>query len=220
MNNTLIYEGVLEVTPPFSDEEVKFLNTWQNILAQQFLELDSVTDNDMKNKYYDSIKNFIGLPLDDKQLWVLHFSFNPLIRFEHDKIIIKGEHSKGQLRDALLIYQHFFFSEEPFLKKYLPNLKFLNEHTFDGIIQSEKYSNKTGHTQWCYLAEKSKIFSVNAKTSDEYLSNPGKYLKSVKEDKSDDRINRYYPKNSPLMQFLALNSKLEVKNHNIKKVKI
>lgn len=220
MEEKLIYHGELMVTPHFSDEEVTFLNTWQKILANKFLELDSVKDEDTKNQYYDSIKSFIGLPLDDKQLWLLHFSFNPLIFFEKDKIIIKGEHSKGQLRDALLIYQHFFFSEEPFLKAYLPHLKYFKEHTFSGLIESEKFSYKTGHTQWCYIAEKSEISSVNAKTIQEYLNNPRKYPKEEKEDKSWERINKYYPKNSPLMQFLALNIKLEPKNYIVKKAKI
>lgn len=220
MTNKLIYKGELEVIPPFSNEEVKFLNTWQNLLAKEFLKLDDIQDNDMKNQHYDNIKSFIGLPLDDKQLWVLEFSFNPLISFTNDKIIINGEHSKGQLRDALLIYQHFFFSEDAFLKKYLPNLNFFNEHKFSGIIESEKYSYKTGHSKWCYLVENSEISSVNAHTIEEYWDNPTKYPKDLKEDKSWERINNYYPKNSPLMQFLALNIKLQVKNHHVKKVKI
>lgn len=220
MEEKLIYHGELKVTPPFSDEEVIFLNTWQKVLAEKFLELDTVKDEDTKNQYYDSIKNFIGLPLDDKQLWLLHFSFNPLISFEKDKIVIEGEHSKGQLRDALLIYQHFFFSEEPFLKAYLPHLQYFKEHVFNGIIQSEKFSYKTGHTQWCYIAENSEISSINARTIEEYLAKPKKYPKEAKEDKSWERISKYYPKNSPLMQFLSLNVKLEPKNHIVKKAKI
>lgn len=220
MNPKLIYHGELQVTPHFSNEEVHFLNTWQNMLAQEFLILDDVKNLDIKNQHYETIKNFIGLPLNENQLWLLHFSFNPLIHFEVDKIIIEGEHSKGQLRDSLLMYQHLFFSKNAFLKKYLQNLSFFNEHTFSGIIQAEKYSYKTGHTQWCYLAENSEIHSVNAKTIDDYLINPKLYPKELKEDKSLERINNYYPKNSPLMQFLALNLKLKVKNHNVKKVKI
>jgi hypothetical protein len=70
---------------------------------------------------------------------VLSYSFNPLIKFTKNSIIISGEHEKGQLRDALLIYQRFFFSQEPFMKKCIPDLKFLQEHTFDGIIQFEKF---------------------------------------------------------------------------------
>lgn len=220
MKEKLIYHGELKLTPALSEEEVQFLNTWQTALAEKFSLLDSTKDDDLKSQYYNNIKDFIGLPLDDKQLWVLHFSFNPLISFEKDKIIIHGEHEKGQLRDALLIYQHFFFSEEPFMTKYLPYLTFMKEHTFDGIIQSEKFSYKTGHTQWCYIAEKSEITSVNAKTIDEYLANPKQFPKEEKEDKSHDRIERYYPKNSPLMRFLALNVKLEPKNIHIKKAKI
>lgn len=220
MNPKLIYHGELQVTPPFSNEEVNFLNTWQNILAKEFLELDNVNNAEIKNQHYDTIKSFIGLPLDEKQLWLLHFAFNPLIKFETDKIIIEGEHTKGQLRDALLMYQHFFFSKDAFLKKYLPHLNFLNEHTFNGIIQAEKYSYKSGYTQWCYLAEKSEISSVDATTINEYLANPSQYPKEIKEDRCWERINTYYPKDSPLMQFLALSLKLEVKNNYVKKAKI
>lgn len=220
MEEKLIYSGELKITPSLSEEEVNFLNAWQIALAEKFSLLDGTKDDALKSKYYENIKDFIGLPLDDKQLWVLHFSFNPLIRFEKNKIIINGEHNKGQLRDALLIYQHFFFSESPFMKKYLPHLNFMNEHKFDGIIQSEKFSYKTGHTQWCYIAKNSEIFSVNAKTIDEYVANPDKFQKQEKEDKSQERIERYYPSHSPLMQFLALNVKLEPKNIHTKKVKI
>lgn len=220
MKEKLIYHGELKITPHLSEEEVNFLNTWQKSLCDKFSLLDQIKDDDLKSEYYENVKDFIGLPLDKKQLWVLHFSFNPLISFESDKIIIKGEHKKGQLRDALLIYQHFFFSDDSFLKKYLPNLNFIKPHTFDGIIQSEKFSYASGHTQWCYIAEKSKIYSVNAKTIQEYLSNPKNYEKQEKIDKSDERINRYFPKNSPLMSFLSLNVKLEPKNTKQKQVKI
>jgi len=216
----LIYNGELKVTPSFSDEEVNFLNTWQEVLCKNFLKAYGLKDKSRASKYYENIKNFIGLPLDESQMWVLSYSFNPLIKFTKNSIIINGEHEKGQLRDALLIYQYFFFAKEPFMKKCIPDLKFLQEHTFDGIIQAEKFHYKTGHTQWCYIAEKSEISSVNAKTIEEYLENPKKYPKDEKIDKSWERINKYYPENSPLMRYINLNIKLETKNDKTKKVKI
>lgn len=220
MKDILIYDGELTITPNLSEQELNFLNTWQNLLSEKFLKISNTEDNILKVQYYNDINQFIGLPLDSKQLWVLEFSFNPLIKFEKDKIIIKGEHSKGQLRDSLLMYHHLFLSEEPFLKKYLPNIEFLTEHSFSGIIQCEKNSQKTGHTQWCYIAEKSIIYAVNAKTKNEYINNKHKYPKQDKDDKSEERINRYYPKDSPLMRFVALNVKLKPKKIHTKKVKI
>lgn len=220
MKDILIYEGELTITPSLSSKELDFLTTWQNLLAEKFFNLSNTEDNNLRLQYYKDINQFIGLPLDSKQLWVLEFSFNPLIRFEKDKIVVKGESSKGQIRDALLMYHHLFLSEEPFLKKYLPNLDFFQKHDFSGIIQCEKFNHKTGHTKWCYIADNSTIYSVNAKTIDDYMSNPKKYPKINKEDKSEERINKYYPKDSPLMRFLALNVKLKPKDIHIKRAKI
>lgn len=220
MKDILIYEGELTITPNLSEKELNFLNTWQTLLSEKFFNISNTEDSELKLQYYKDINEFIGLPLDSKQLWVLEFSFNPLIKFEKDKIIVKGEHTKGQIRDCLLMYHHLFLSTEPFLKKYLPNLEFFQEHNFSGIIQCEKFSHKTGHTQWCYIAEQSVIYSVNAKTIHEYSTNPKKYPKIDKEDKSEERINRYYPKDSPLMRFLALNVKLKPKDIHIKRAKI
>jgi hypothetical protein len=61
---------------------------------------------------------------------------------------------------------------------------------------------------------------VNAKTIEEYLANPKKYPKDEKIDKSWERINKYYPENSPLRRYINLNAKLEIKNDKTKKVKI
>lgn len=220
MKDKLIYHGKLKITPALSEEEVQFLNTWQQALGEKLSLLDNNKDNVLKTIYYNHINNFIGLPLDDKQLWLLHFSFNPLIRFEKEHIVIEGEHYKGQLRDSLLIYQHFFFSENPFMKKYLPHLTFIQPHTFNGMIESEKFNHKTGHSQWCYLVEKSEIFSVNARTIEEYMKSPYKFPKEEKEDKTLERIEKYYSTDSPIMRYLSLNVKLEPKKNITKKAKI
>ena len=105
------------------------------------------------------------------------------------------------------------------MKKCLKDLNFIKPHTFNGILQAEKYSGER-YSQWCYIAKNSDMYSVTAKTINDYLSNPGKYPKEMKEDKSFERMNTYYPENSPLMRFININNSLEIKNIKTKKVKI
>ena len=219
----LTYSGELKIDPPLSQDETDFLNIWQDALLSRFYNLCEMDDHYKSNKNHDTIFEFFNHEFTKPQKWLLKLSASPFISFENDKIVVSGTSEKGQFRDALLLYHHFFFSENPFFSKYLKDFPFSQERKFNGVIEAFKESKEYGNltkTSWCYVAENSAIHSVDAKTIDEYQADPESFLKTLKVDKSSKLMDEYFAKNSPLFNFLALDKSLPSKSVNSKKGKI
>lgn len=216
------YRGEIFFDKALSEKEVAFLNDWQATLLKYFTKIFDLKNSKTKNKYYQKISDFIGFEMNSKQMWLIEFSFNPSLRFEKDKIVIQGDVHKGQIRDALMLYHHFFFSDDAFMLKYKKGLKeIMQPHIMaHGFIEATKDSFQKGVNHWCYIIQNNDVFSVDTKTFQEYIQNPLKYHKEDKEDKTMARMNQYFPKNLPQLQKAALDVLLENKPETLKKSKI
>jgi hypothetical protein len=191
------------------------------VLTENLSNLNNNTDSSIREQRYLNIQNFLGLPFNKDQLWTLNFCHNPLIKFETTGIKIDGDTYKGQLRESLLAYMHLFFSNDALLKKCIPDLSFIKNHTFNGIIEGKK----TGYTKdykkissaWCYIAKNSDIYSVDSKNKEDYLLNPSQFPKEIKEDTCLEKLNKYFHPGSVILRYASLNNSLSIKNTNEKK---
>ena len=210
------YRGEIFFDKHLSEKEVSFLNDWQATLLKNFTKIFDLKNSKTKNKYYQKISDFIGFEMNTKQMWLIEFSFNPSIHFEKDKIVLHGDVHKGQIRDALMLYHHFFFSEDAFMLKYKKGLKdIMQPHIMThGFIEATKDSIQKGINHWCYIIKNNDVFSVEAQTFQQYNQDPLKYHKEDKEDKTMARMNQYFPKNLPQLQKAAF---LKI-YHNYKKL--
>lgn len=213
MTNIKYYDGFLNITPALSNEEVSFLNNWQKTLGSFFDLIDSTNDLSEKEKNNNLIKEFIGLEFNPKQLWLLKFYYNPLLEFTNDKVIISGETTKGQLRQAISIYHHFFFNDDSFMKRYFNNLDFIKNHSLNGLIEGEIDNKK-----WVYIVENNNFSSVSCNGIDDYLKrvkNEQFLFKEEKDDDSSKNIDKYFSPKDNLVLYLDLNKtmpKNEIKN--------
>lgn len=185
----LKYEGVIRCTPELSDEEVIFLNQWQNKLNEIYFEQQKGSLNASER-----LDDFIQLPLEKNQRWTIcTWAYSPMIHWSNRGMEIFGEHTKGQFREAVLAYLHLLIGENPVIRNACyKNLSFLKEHTLNGVIQSQKEEH--GHkNSWLYVVENNEIFSVEHCSITEYLNNPTGYHKQSKEDTCMDKLNRYFP---------------------------
>ena len=212
----LEYNGKLYFDKPLSEEELSFLRIWQNKLSEISSDYRKASSKDLKERISQQINSFSGINFNDNQRWVIFFGMSPMISFEKDYIELSGSSKKGNMREALLAYQHFFLGEDPVLK-YCMGLDFLKEHKFNGIIESSKYENG-GVSNWCYIVENDSIFSVDAPTIAEYQNNPKKWQKIEKKDTFYDKLILYFP---PLIKYAEVKKSIdkhnELKDKPIKK---
>ena len=190
----LKYNGYLKFDTPLSEEEVTFLNLWQSLVKKS---CDNYKEDKEDPNCYVPIEQLLSLFLDKNQKWTLFFCYNPLISFDKNGIIINGESEKGQLREALLAYKHFFIGEDPVLKHCIKDPSILKSHTFSGIIESEQTKHTAGgfqHKTWCYIANNSDIYSVQAPTKEIYLDSPESFPKQEKNDTCMEKLDLYFPR--------------------------
>jgi hypothetical protein len=198
----LTYSGFLTFDCPLTDHECDFLNEWQNLLNDTYQQREQQRSIQEKDIISQPINDFLGINLDQHQLWTIFWGYNPLISFTKEGINIEGSTTKGQLREALLSYEFLFLGEQPIFKNTIyEQASFLTQHNFEGYIQSKKKNR-----QWCYLIEKNSMYSVNAKTIEQYLTNPEKFPKTLKEDTFSDKFNKYFSKE--FIAYSNLNAKL------------
>jgi hypothetical protein len=220
--DSYIYNGEIFFNQELSEQELAFLNDWQATLLQHFTKIFDLKNEKSKDKYYQKISDFVGFDMNSKQMWLIEFSFNPAIHFEKNKIVIQGNVHKGQIIDALMLYHHFFFSEDAFMLKYKKGLKdIMKPHMMtEGFIEATKNSVTKGISHWCYIVKNSDVFSVSAHNIQEYNLHPSKYRKEEKQDKTIPRMNQYFPKNLPQLQKAELDTLLDKKSEILKKNKI
>lgn len=216
------YNGEIFFDQELSEKELNFLNHWQSTLLQNFTKIFELKNKKSKDKYYQKISDFVGFDLTSKQMWLIEFSFNPAIHFEKNKILIQGNLHKGQIRDAIMLYHHFFFSEDAFMLKYKKEVKDIIKPKImtEGFIEATKDSFTKGISHWCYIIKNSNVVSVSAQNIQEYNLNPTKYRQEEKLDKTIYRMNQYFPKNLPQLQKAELDILLKQKFEKFKKNKI
>ena len=191
----LTYQGKLVFYPPLNNEEYLFFNKWQNLLNKIYNEQSLCSSKDEKNEVANQINTFLGSNLNDGQLWTITFAYSPHLTITHDEIVVDGTYKKGQLREALLAYEHFFIGKNPLLKNYLyEGLQFINEHKLIGQVEAQSYNNKDGYNQWCYIFTGQETYSVNTATIKKYNENPNRYPKDFKEDTLEKHILSYFSK--------------------------
>lgn len=191
----LTYNGSLVFNTPLSDQECKFLNNWQKLLKNVYEQQSQTSDKQEKANIALQINEAIGIDLTKDQLWTIMFAYNPLISFTNDRILIKGWHKKGQLREALLSYEHLFIGDNPIFTNFLyQDLNFIKKHTFTGIVQAAKYSDKAHNKEWCYLFEQDYVASIDCESKEKYLKNPTIYELDIKKDSFIDKLTKYFPK--------------------------
>jgi hypothetical protein len=206
----LTYTGFIELTPHLCEDEVVFLNNWQNRLNSIYHRHinDYGGSRNFKNLSTDltcEIDSFLGLSLSKEQHWTIMFCFSPMIHFSQEGIMVYGSDKKGQFRDAVLAYQHFFLGETSVLRDACyEHLSFIKQHAMNGIISCENTAPKdlSSTGKWCYLIEDNIIGSVNAPDAQAWLARPEKYEVIEKEDTTFDKLSRYFP---PLMLYAKIN---------------
>lgn len=196
------YSGFLNITPHLTEQEVSFLNEWQNILNETYSKIKTKQPDAVQK-----IEKFLNFSFTKEQLWTIcEWTYSPMITWNQEGMVIEGEHQKGQLRPAILGYLHFFLGKEPILKNcFYEQLSFLREHTLNGIIDCDKitsdnlYNSSLGYItteksnkQWLYVVENNAVSSVNQCSIDQYLLNPSLYNKITQEDNCIDKINKYF----------------------------
>lgn len=187
------YQGKLVFSPPLNNEEFSFFNEWQQLLDKVYREQELYSTKDEKNEVAHQINLFLGANLNDGQLWTIMFAYSPHLTITQNEIVVDGTYKKGQLREALLAYQHFFMGENPILKNYLyDDLHFINQHTLNGAVEAQVYTKEDGYTQWCYIFTENETYSVNTATIKKYEEAPTRYPKDFKEDTLLKHIDRYF----------------------------
>jgi hypothetical protein len=216
----LSYTGTIQLTPHLNQDEVEFLNNWQNKLYSIYHRHihEYSGSRNFKNLSSDltcEIEHFLGLSLDKNQHWTILFCFSPMIHFTEQGMDIYGSDEKGQFREALLAYQHFFMGEQAVLRDACyEHLSFIQSHVMNGIISCENtklHDNSSG--KWCYLVKDNQIVSVDAPNAQAWLKNPNKYPEMYKEDTTKEKLDKYFP---PLIQYARINrSTLDNLSENI-----
>ena len=197
----LKYSGKLYFDKPLSDEELSFLQGWQNKLTEINVDYFPATKED-REVISERINAHTGIAFNGLQRWAIFQATCPLIEFHKDYIECNGISHKGQLRESIMAYHHFFFSKEAVLKECL-DLSFLKPHNLNGIIEGYRKDERTNKiSQWCYVVKDNNFTSVEVPTISLYESNPDKWEVTNKEDNFYTKcLLVYFP---PLMQYAEI----------------
>lgn len=204
----LKYNGKIFFDNPLNNKEIEFLQNWQAKLVEINNEYRQAGTKQSKETISEKINTYSGIDFDDKQRWAIFFAMSPMIYFHKDCIELKGQSPKGNMREALMAYHHFFIGNDAVLKECM-DLNFLKTHNFSGIVESWKKDKYGDESQWCYLAQNNKISSIDAPTIKDYYENPDKWTKIEKEDTFYDKLVMYFP---PLMNYASLKKSINQKN--------
>lgn len=192
----LQYKGCLYFDKSLDSQELEFLSAWQSKLEELYKEYFSTSKKTEREEISLKLNTYCGINFDSYQRWAIFFAMSPMISFEHDKIVLEGKNKKGNLREALLAYKHFFLNDNAVLKECL-ELDYLKPHNFSGIIEGQKTVDGVA-TNWCYLFENNQVYSIDAPNIEQYNLNPNKWDKIFKEDTFQDKLNKYFP---PLINY-------------------
>ncbi len=199
----LKYNGKLFFNNPLNDKEVVFLNAWQKKLTDIYEKYSKSPSKDEKENISSQLDSFSGISLTKEQKWTIFFAMSPMIKFTNDYILVKGEHQKGNIREAILAYKHFFIGENPVIAECM-NFRFSSARQLNGIIECEKRQNDT-QTKWCYLFENNNVYSIDAINKKEYQKEPSNYEKILKEDTFKIKLEKYFP---PIIAYASLKKQL------------
>jgi hypothetical protein len=206
----LKYNGKLFFDTPLTDDEVSFLNSWQQKLVDIYEKYSKAATKKEKEEISAELDTFSGISLSNEQKWTIFFAMSPMIKFTNKYISVKGAHKKGNIREAILSYQHFFLGENPVIAECM-NFKFGSAKTLTGIIECEKkqYEEKTN---WCYLFENNQIYSIDATNKKTFETTPQLYEKALKEDTFKVKLDKYFP---PIIAYATLKKQLSTENRSV-----
>lgn len=219
----LRYDGKLYFDKPLNDEELSFLRGWQEKLME--INEDYFPASKAEREVIsERINGHTGIAFDGYQRWAIFHAMCPMIEFHKDCIEFSGSSIKGNMREAVMAYHHFFLGEDAVLKQCL-DLNFLSVHKLSGIVEGWRRDERTREvTEWCYIVENNQFKSVNAPTVEEYEKDPLKWKIDVKEDTFYDKLVKYFP---PLMEYADIkksinevNAKLDVVEKKPKRLKV
>lgn len=206
----LKYNGKLYFDKPLSPEELNFLQDWQSNLVSINKDYVKAGSKSQRENISEEINGYSGIAFDEKQRWTIFFAMNPMIYFHKDYIELKGSNKKGNLREAIMAYHHFFIGEDAVLKECM-DLNFMKPHNLNGIIEASKKDSSTStiESKWCYLVENNIFSSIEVDSIKEYEKSPLKFHKIIKEDTFHQHLARYFP---PLMNYASLKKSIREKN--------
>lgn len=210
----LKYNGKLFFNKPLNDEEVFFLNDWQNKLTEIYEKYGKAVTKIEKEQISSELDSFSGINLNKEQKWTIFFAMSPMISFKSDYILIKGTNKKGNIREAILAYQHFFLGENPVMAECM-NFKFSEPREIQGIIECKK-KKYDEETHWCYLFENKQIYSIEVANKKLYDKNPDLFEKNLKEDTFKSKLDKYFP---PIIAYATLKKQLNNQEANTTKRK-
>lgn len=199
----LKYKGKLFFKTPLTDEAVQFLNEWQQNLVDTYNEYRDAVTKAEKETVSLKLNTYSGINFSAQQRWAIYFAMSPMITFQNDCVSIKGSNRKGNIREAVLAYQHFFFSDVGVLKQCL-GTEFIEPNQISGIVECSKKQNDT-KTQWCYLFKNNQVYSIDSATIKEYEKTPNNFHLELKEDTFHEKLLKYFP---PLLEYAKLKSSL------------
>ncbi len=205
----LKYNGKLFFDKPLNDEEVIFLNNWQNKLFEIYEKYSGTITKAEKEKVSSELDVFSGINLSKEQKWTIFFAMSPMIKFTNDYILVKGSHKKGNIREAILAYQHFFLGENPVIAECM-NFKFSSSKKIEGFIECKK-KKLNEETSWCYLFENNQVYSVEVASKKIYDNHPSLFEKILKEDTFKVKLDKYFP---PIIAYANLKKLLNNKEEN------
>ncbi len=196
----LRYNGKLNFDVPLNDQELEFLTDWQNKLVETNNSFWSTQNKNKREEISEKFNAYAGINFDPKQRWAIFYGMNPMIHFHKDYIELNGQSKKGNLREVLLAYHHFFIGKDAVFKECM-DLQFLKEHNFSGIIESYKRDVRNLESRWCYVVNNNDFKSVDSPTIKDYQSNPNRWPATTKEDTFYANLVKYFP---PLLQYARI----------------
>jgi hypothetical protein len=210
----LKYSGKLYFDTPLNDKELSFLRGWQDKLMEIHEDYFPASKAE-KEIISERINGHTGIAFDGYQRWAIFHAMCPMIEFHKNYIEFEGSSLKGNMREAVMAYHHFFLGEDAVLKQCL-DLDFLNVHNMNGIVEGWRKDENTARvTQWCYLVKNNQFTSVEVPTIKEYEENPLKWKVIYKNDTFYEKLLNYFP---PLMEYADIKKSINAVNSQIDSV--
>lgn len=210
----LKYSGKLYFDIPLNNEELSFLRGWQEKLMEIHKDYFPASKID-KEIISERINGHTGIAFNGYQRWAIFHAMCPMIEFHKDYMEFNGESLKGNMREAVMAYHHFFLGENAVLKQCL-NLDFLNTHNINGIVEGYRKDEITKRvTQWCYLVKNNQFTSVEVPTIEQYEKEPFKWKIIHKPDTFYEKLLTYFP---PLMEYADIKKSINEANAKIDSV--
>jgi hypothetical protein len=207
----LKYSGKLYFDKPLNDKELSFLRGWQEKLMEINEDYFPATKAE-KEIISERINGHTGIAFSGYQRWAIFYAMCPMIEFHKDCIEFDGSSLKGNMREAVMAYHHFFLGENAVLKQCL-DLNFLSVHSLSGIVEGWRKDENNGRvSQWCYVVDNNQFTSVEVPTIKEYEKDPLKWKITYKPDTFYEKLLTYFP---PLMEYADIKKSINEVNAQI-----